>query len=146
MLAAQKLVNVPVFLVCMFVLTVDASLSSVYRFCFDPCLAPCVESGKTLIVCNKKCETECTAKAYKVAKSQIGGEDKQFKEEEKELKDFKKQQKKELKALGKEVKEFKDKQCKGVMDKQCKDEDKLCKEKQKICKDGGKQLKDEEKQ
>ncbi|XP_019155233.1 PREDICTED: uncharacterized protein PF11_0207-like [Ipomoea nil] len=140
MSAAQKLVNVAVCLVCMFVLTVDASLSSVYQSCFDPCHSACKDTGKTVFACGKECERGCTDKAYKEGK--LKDESKELKEEEKELWAFQKKQ----------VKEYMDMRCKDFENKQCKDDDKECKDEAKFCKDmhmafkeENKQLKDEDK-
>ncbi|XP_019197359.1 PREDICTED: uncharacterized protein LOC109191228 [Ipomoea nil] len=140
MSAAQKLVNVAVCLVCMFVLTVDASLSSVYRSCFDPCHSACKDKGKTVLVCNRECEIECTDKAYKEGK--VKDEGTQLTDEEKELWAFKKKQVVEF--VGMHCKDFKNKQCKDG-DNQCKDEEEFCKDMHKLLKDENKQLKDEDK-
>ncbi|XP_019190838.1 PREDICTED: uncharacterized protein LOC109185319 isoform X2 [Ipomoea nil] len=142
MSASQKLVNVAVCLVCvcMFVLTVDASLSSVYKSCFDPCNSACKDTGKTVIVCGRQCESECTDKAYKEGK--LKDEGKQLTDEEKELWDFKKKQIEDF--MGMHCKAFKNKPCEDD-DKPCKDVEHFCKDMHTLLKDENKQLKDDDK-
>ncbi|XP_019197361.1 PREDICTED: uncharacterized protein LOC109191230 [Ipomoea nil] len=91
------------------------SLSSVYKSCLYPCHSACKDTGKTVFVCERECEDECTGKAYGESNLKNKGRpSKQFPDEEKELFAFKKKQ----------LEDFMDMHCKN---KQCKDDDKQCK-------------------
>ncbi|XP_031099223.1 major pollen allergen Ole e 6-like [Ipomoea triloba] len=68
MAVAQKFVAV--FLVSMFVLVVhtDASVSPVYRKCFDSCFPACISKAKDtkdIIRCEKGCDIDCAVKDFK---------------------------------------------------------------------------------
>ncbi|XP_019197412.1 PREDICTED: uncharacterized protein LOC109191278 [Ipomoea nil] len=134
MSAAQKLVNVAVCLACIFVLTVDASLSSVYSSCLTPCHPACKDTGKSVFECWRECENGCVDKAYNESKLKDEGKpSKQVIDEEKELWAFKK----------KHLEELMDTHCKDKKNKQCKDDDKQCTADDYFCKDMYELLKEE---
>nr|GLL30698.1 hypothetical protein DM860_012630 [Ipomoea trifida] len=74
MAVAQKFVAV--FLVSMFVLVVhtDASVSPIYRKCFDSCFPACISKAKDtkdIIRCEKGCDLDCAVKDFKARMNAI---------------------------------------------------------------------------